>query len=109
MPRKIPHMMRRPGPRQEDFSVAVGRDETGMDSEELLDEKALIARIRDRLRTAAASQAELMPARARQDVSLDGGPEALDAELEAMSAAADIGDLRLKSYRRLLGPLRTLS
>jgi hypothetical protein len=88
--------------------VAFGRGETGMDREELLDEKTLIARIRDRLRT-DGSQAELTAAQPRQQVSVDGGPEALDAELDALAAAADIGDLRLKSYRKLLGPLLTLS
>jgi hypothetical protein len=78
-----------------------------MDGEQLLDEKTIVARIRERLR-GDISQTELPSARPRQDAPLDLSPRSLDAELEAMAAAADIGNVPSKSYRRFFGPLLSL-
>jgi hypothetical protein len=79
-----------------------------MDGEHLFDEKAIVARIRERLRNDVSQGAppQTLP---RPDASIDGAPEALTAELDAMDATADIGNVPLKSYRRLVGPVLSLS
>lgn len=79
-----------------------------MESEDLIDEKALIERIRERLRPSLDS-APLPPLAPRPAAPVDRSSETLDSELASMAAAADIGHVRLRSYRKLLGPLLTFA
>jgi hypothetical protein len=100
-------MMRRRSSRQADFPQRQSGN-FGMDGDELMDEKAIVARIRERLRS-DVSQSALPSPRPRHEAPVDRSPEAVQAELDAMSAAADIGNVRLKSYRKYVGPLLSLS
>jgi len=75
-----------------------------MESEDLIDEKALIERIRECLRTSVHS-APLPPLAPRPAAQVDRSSGTLDSELATMAATADIGHVRLTSYRKLLGPL----
>ena len=79
-----------------------------MESEDLIDEKALIERIRERLRT-PLDGAPMPPLAPRPVAPVDRSPETLDSELAMMAAAADVGHVRLRSYRKLLGPLLTFA
>jgi hypothetical protein len=79
------------------------RDTTSGDG---LDERELIARIRERLR-APLAEAPLPAAQPRPEAPVDASPEAIDSELAVMAGAADIGNVPLRSYKKLLGPLLT--
>jgi hypothetical protein len=107
MPPPIPHMMRRCTSRQADFPQRWSAN-SGMDGDELVDEKAIVARIRERLRNDVL-QSVLRASHPRQDAPTDHTPEAIHAELETMCAAADIGNVSLKSYRRFVGPVLSLA
>lgn len=79
-----------------------------MDRDEAFDERALLERVRERLRS-ALGEAPLPPAAARSEPTANASNDALDAELAEMAAAADVADAPLRSYRRLLGPLLTFA
>src|SRR6266478_7332606 len=103
------NLMRRPTAAQADSCGAISYNQGGgywddMESEDLIDEKALIERIRERLRPSLDS-APLPPLAPRPAAPVDRSSETLDSELASMAAAADIGHVRLRSYRKLLGPL----
>jgi hypothetical protein len=70
------------------------------------DERALLERIRERLR-APLAEAPLPPVSPRPDAPVDLSPEGLDSELAVMAGAADIGNVPLRSYKKVLGPLLT--
>src|SRR6266852_212148 len=77
-----------------------------MDGENVLDEQALIQRIRERIRAPLAA-APLPPAAHPPEAPVDASAQALDAELAGMAGACDVGDVPFRSYRALVGPVLT--
>jgi cell division protein FtsB len=75
-----------------------------MSDEPILDEEAIIARIRERLRT-SLTQAPVAATRPRPPIAPDTSAEALEIELEAMRGASDVYDVRPKSYQKVLAPI----
>src|SRR5260221_221989 len=73
-----------------------------MDAEPVTTEEALLDRIRQRLRSPLA-EAPITPIPPRPSPPRDDSPEALDAELAVMAAAADVAGMPLRSYRKVFG------
>jgi hypothetical protein len=74
-----------------------------MPGDEMLDEKALVQRIREQL-TEQLVSAPLPPPVARLEASVDTSPDGIAAELRAMAGFSDVADVPLRSYRAVLGP-----
>ena len=74
----------------------------------VLDEKTILARIRERLR-APLGEAPLPAIPPRPQVAPDITEQGIELELGAVWQASDISDAPLRSYRRLLGPLFLLT
>jgi hypothetical protein len=79
-----------------------------MDGDEVLEERALIQRIRDGLRGTLATE-PLPPPPPRPDAPVDDSAAGLDAELSTMAASFDIAYGPVPSYRKLIGPLLTFA
>ena len=75
-----------------------------MDGDEVLEERALIQRIRDGLRGTLATE-PLPPLPPRPDAPVNDSAAGLDAELSTMAASRDVADGPLPSYRKFIGPL----
>jgi len=70
--------------------------------EQLPDEKLILERIRERLRTLPPGL--LPPLSPRTPAPPDTAPEAIEVDLDALSKAEDVYDQPLRSQRRLLAP-----
>ena len=79
-----------------------------MDGDEVLEERALIQRIRDGLRGTLATE-PLPPLPPRPDAPVNDSAAGLDAELSTMAASRDVADGPLPSYRKFIGPLLTFA
>src|SRR5712671_1857306 len=79
-----------------------------MSIDENLDEKAIIEKIRERLRV-SVGQAPLPPAQPRPEAAADGSAESLQLELVTMRNEQDVSDAPFKSQRPWLGPLLVLA
>jgi hypothetical protein len=79
-----------------------------MSIDENLDEKAVIEKIRERLRV-SVGQAPLPPAQPRPEAAADASAESLQLELVTMRNEQDVSDAPFKSQRPWLGPLLVLA
>ena len=74
----------------------------------VLDEKTILARIREQLR-APLADAPLPAIPPRPQIAPDMTEQGIELELGTLRDAADVGDGPLRSYRRVLGPLFVLA
>ena len=74
----------------------------------VLDEEAIVARIRERLR-ASLARAPVPATAPRPPIAPETSPDAIQAELEAMRGWSDIYDVQPISYRRVLAPFLRLA
>jgi hypothetical protein len=79
-----------------------------MGDETTLDDQAILARIRDRLRSSLL-HAPLPAVAPRPQIQPDTSAAGVEAELEAIRAASDICNVGVRSYRRVLGPILVLA
>ena len=79
-----------------------------MGDQPALDEEAIVARIRERLR-ASLAQAPLPAASPRPQIAPDRSAESMQAELDAMLGASDVYDLPARRHGRALTPARRLA
>jgi hypothetical protein len=79
-----------------------------MGDETTLDDQAIVARIRDRLRSSLL-HAPLPAVAPRPRIQPDTSAAGIDAELAAIHAAADICDVGARSHRAVLGPILSLA